>query len=68
MDENERERIAGSPFLVFAHTYGTFAYNKPELFIEIEVIGKEEKFILSEKRTQFGDRRSDMSEAYPTTK
>ena len=68
MEEKERERIVHSPFLVFAHTYGAFAYDSLELFIEIEVIGKEEKFILSEKRTQFGDRRSDMSEAYPTTK
>jgi hypothetical protein len=62
MDEKERERIASSPFLVFANTFGAFAYNMSELFIEIEVKGKDEKFILSEKRTQFGDRRSDMGE------
>jgi hypothetical protein len=61
MDENEEERTAESPTLTFRRAKRALIPEMVSDFdeIEIEVIGEDEKFSITLKRTRFGEEITD---------
>jgi hypothetical protein len=61
MNENEEERTAGSPTITFPRAKRALIPEMVSNFdeIEIEVIGEDEKFSITFKRTRFGEEITD---------